>query len=74
MSLGIHYNDADHDLLTYVADPAPFAVSDGMVPVPQGPGLGVEIDEAKVREAAGRMTKGWRNPVWRGPDGAVREW
>ena len=74
MSLGIHYNDAEHDLLTYVADPAPFAVSDGMVPVPQGPGLGVEIDEAKVREAAGRMTKGWRNPVWRGPDGAVREW
>jgi len=74
MSLGIHYNDADHDLLTYVADPAPFAVSDGTVPVPQGPGLGVEIDEAKVREAAGRMTKGWRNPVWRGPDGAVREW
>lgn len=74
MSLGIHYNDAEHDLLTYVADPEPFAVSDGMVPLPQGPGLGVEIDEARVREAASRMGKGWRNPVWRGPDGAVREW
>jgi len=74
MSLGIHYNDADHDLLTYLADPAPFVVSDGMVPTPQGPGLGVEIDEARVREATGAMAKGWRNPVWRGPDGAVREW
>ena len=74
MSLGIHYNDAEHDLLTYCTDPAVFAVSDGMVEAPQGPGLGVEIDERKVRDAAAGMTKGWRNPVWRGPDGAVREW
>jgi galactonate dehydratase len=74
MSLGIHYNDAEHDLLTYCTDPAVFAVSDGMVEAPQGPGLGVEIDERKVRDAAAGMIKGWRNPVWRGPDGAVREW
>lgn len=74
MSLGIHYNDADHDLLTYMAEPEIFSVCDGMVQAPQGPGLGVEIDEDKVREAAARMGPGWRNPVWRGPDGAVREW
>ena len=74
MSLGIHYNDADHDLLTYVAEPEVFSVDNGMVVAPQGPGLGVAIDEAKVRDAAARMGKGWRNPVWRGPDGAVREW
>ena len=74
MSLGIHYNDAEHDLLTYCADPSVFTVSNGMVAAPQAPGLGVEIDEAKVRDAASKMTKGWRNPVWRGPDGAVREW
>jgi len=74
MSLGIHYNDAEHDLLTYCADPSVFTVSNGMVAAPQAPGLGVEIDEAKVRDAASKMTKGWRNPVWRGPDGAIREW
>ena len=74
MSLGIHYNTEGHDLLTYLTDPAPFAVTDGTVPVPTGAGLGVEIDEPRVREMAAAMTAGWRNPVWRGPDGAVREW
>ena len=74
MSLGIHYNTEGHDLLTYLTDPAPFAVTDGTVPVPTGAGLGVEIDEPHVREMAAAMTAGWRNPVWRGPDGAVREW
>ena len=74
MSLGIHYNSADHDLLTYMRNPEVFAVSDGMVPALAGAGLGIEIDEDKVRAAASRVQEGWRNPVWRGPDGAVREW
>jgi galactonate dehydratase len=74
MSLGIHYNSAEHDLLTYLRDPSVFDVSDGMVPALTGAGLGVEVDEARVREAARNMGPGWRNPVWRGPDGAMREW
>ncbi|MDB5682920.1 MAG: Mandelate racemase/muconate lactonizing protein [Sphingomonas bacterium] len=74
MSLGIHYNIGGHDLLTYMRDPHLFDVSDGMVAALEGPGLGIEIDEARVREAAAGMTAGWRNPVWRGPDGGVREW
>lgn len=74
MSLGIHYNDAEHDLLTYLADASVFDVADGMVVTPQAPGLGITIDEDRVREAAKAMGPGWRNPVWRGPDGAVREW
>ena len=32
----------------------PFALEDGALRVPAGPGLGVEIDEGKVRHAAGR--------------------
>ncbi|MBN8730272.1 MAG: mandelate racemase [Acidobacteria bacterium] len=32
----------------------PFALEDGALRVPIGPGLGVEIDEGKVRHAAGR--------------------
>jgi galactonate dehydratase len=74
MSLGIHYNSADHDLLTYLRNPDVFAVNDGMVAALSGPGLGIAIDEDKVRAAAGQVQQGWRNPVWRGPDGAVREW
>lgn len=74
MSLGIHYNVGGHDLLTYLRDPSVFDVRDGMVAALTGPGLGVEIDEEKVRDAAGRPMDGWRNPVWRGPDGAAREW
>jgi galactonate dehydratase len=72
-SLGIHYNTGGHDLLTYVTEPEVFAVKDGMIEAPTGPGLGVEIDEAKVREAA-RHPAAWRNPVWRGRDGSIREW
>jgi galactonate dehydratase len=74
MSLGIHYNSAEHDLLTYLRNPEVFAVTDGMVPQLTGPGLGIEIDEDLVRSAAAEMKTAWRNPVWRGPDGAVREW
>ncbi|RII17674.1 D-galactonate dehydratase [Streptomyces sp. YIM 130001] len=71
-SLGIHYN-VDGDLLDYLVDPAPFALQDGHIERLTAPGLGVDIDEAAVRRAAERGHR-WRNPVWRGPDGALREW
>ncbi|WP_267433490.1 galactonate dehydratase [Sphingomonas sp. GM_Shp_1] len=73
ISLGIHYNQADADLLTYLTDPEVLAVRNGRVAVPSGPGLGVTIDEARVRDAA-RVPHRWRNPVWRGTDGSLREW
>lgn len=72
MSLGIHYN-VGHDLLSYMRNPEVFDVQDGMVAALQGPGLGVKIDEDMVREAA-KDAPTWRNPVWRGQDGSVREW
>ena len=72
MSLGIHYN-VGHDLLSYMRNPGVFEVRDGMVAALQGPGLGVEIDEDMVREAA-KDTPSWRNPIWRGQDGSFREW
>lgn len=73
MSLGIHYNGPSQDLASLVMNPEIFAVSDGSVDIPQGPGLGVEIDEAAVREIA-RTPHRWRNPVWRGRNGELREW
>lgn len=71
-SLGIHYNQGN-DLLDYLVDPAVFRYKDGYVEIPSGPGLGIEIDEAKVREAA-REGHNWRNPIWRREDGTVAEW
>jgi galactonate dehydratase len=46
---------------------------DGHLAVPQGPGLGVEIDEQTVREAD-RNRHNWRNPIWRHADGSFAEW
>jgi galactonate dehydratase len=71
-SLGIHYNQ-ESDLLDYLVNEDVFAYQDGYVAIPAGPGLGIEIDEEKVREAA-RTGHDWRNPVWRTADGAVAEW
>ncbi|WP_051081115.1 galactonate dehydratase [Asticcacaulis benevestitus] len=73
MSLGIHYNTDDHDLLAYVKNPEIFDVKDGMVEAFFGSGLGVVVDEEKVRELS-RDCPPWRNPAWRGADGYVREW
>jgi galactonate dehydratase len=72
MSIGIHYN-VGYDLTAYVKDAGVFTVTDGMVAVPEGPGLGVEIDEAAVREISKEAPR-WRNPLWRRPDGSIAEW
>jgi galactonate dehydratase len=72
MSLGIHYNQG-HDLLSFVRDAAVLTPVEGHLPIPDGPGLGVEIDEEKVREAA-KVGHRWRNPVWRHADGSFAEW
>ena len=74
MSLGIHYNTGGHDLLSYLADPAVFDVTDGHVGVPTGPGLGVELDEDKIRRLARDEPHAWRNPAWRNADGSLAEW
>ena len=71
-SLGIHYNQTN-DLLDYLVDPAVFQYEDGHVKMPQGPGLGIEVDEAKVIEQAA-IGHRWRNPIWRHADGSFAEW
>jgi galactonate dehydratase len=71
-SLGIHYNTTS-DLLDYLKDPSVFEYKDGHVAIPQGPGLGIEVDEDFVRKAAETGHR-WRNPVWRHKDGSFAEW
>ena len=73
ISLGIHYNSGGHDLLNFVVDKAVLSPVDGFLPIPEGPGLGITIDEAAVR-AADKDRHRWRNPVWRLADGSFAEW
>lgn len=70
-SLGVHYNDGA-DLLDYLVDPEPLTVRDGWFERPTAPGLGIDVDEAAVRAAAGVKT--WRSPLWRHDDGSFAEW
>ena len=71
-SLGIHYNTGG-DLTDYVTEAGGFTVNGGMLDIPQGPGLGIEVDEAMVIERA-RTGHKWRAPVWRHTDGSIAEW
>ena len=71
-SLGIHYNQ-DNDLMDYVSNPEVFAYEDGMVAIPKGPGLGIQVNEDYVRERAAQGHR-WRNPIWRHKDGSFAEW
>jgi len=73
ISLGIHYNTGGHDLLNFCVNKEALTPVGGYLPVPEGPGLGVEIDEAAVREADKNRHR-WRNPVWRTSDGNFAEW
>ena len=72
MSLGIHYN-VGHDLLNFITDKEVLSPVDGFLPIPEGPGLGITIDEDAVREVA-KDGHRWRNPVWRQRDGSFAEW
>jgi galactonate dehydratase len=71
-SIGIHYN-VGNDILDYVVDSSVFSYKDGFVDIPKLPGLGIEVNEDKVREMA-KIGHDWKNPVWRQEDGTVAEW
>jgi galactonate dehydratase len=70
-SLDIHYNETS-DVQDYLKDPSVFNYRDGYVDLPEGPGLGIDIDHSYVRMQAGEVN--WHNPVWRHDDGSVAEW
>ncbi|MCB2378002.1 galactonate dehydratase [Hymenobacter sp. BT635] len=71
-SLGIHYN-VGNDLLDYLVDPTVFEYHSGYANIPDGPGLGIQINEEYVIQRA-QQGHDWKNPIWRNPDGSVAEW
>ncbi|MGB7392780.1 MAG: galactonate dehydratase [Pricia sp.] len=71
-SLGIHYNQG-FDLLDYMENPEVFEVKDGYIELLKKPGLGVEINEDKLKEGQ-QIGHSWTNPIWRNEDGSFTEW
>ncbi|MDB5235121.1 MAG: D-galactonate dehydratase [Hymenobacter sp.] len=71
-SLGIHYNK-ENDLLDYLVDKTVFDYENGYCKIPEGPGLGIEINEEYLLSRAA-IGHNWRNPIWRNVDGSVAEW
>ncbi|KAK9357232.1 enolase C-terminal domain-like protein [Lipomyces starkeyi] len=76
MSWKMHYDKgSDYDLFSYVRNRSVFEVKNGFIETLRGPGLGVDVNEDLVRKASTETKDfSWRNPVWRGPDGGIREW
>ena len=71
-SQGIHYNQSN-DLTDYLSDPSVLHFSDGYVDIPQGPGLGIDINEDYVIERSKEGHR-WHNPIWQHPDNSIAEW
>lgn len=71
-SLGIHYNKG-FDLLDFVKNKEIFQYKDGFVAIPEKPGLGIEMDEQKVKEISAEGLY-WTNPRWKHYDGTIAEW
>jgi galactonate dehydratase len=66
-------SEGRRDMLSYLDNSSVFDVGDGgFVELPDGPGLGLDLDESTVRE---RASSGLRTlPEWRHEDGSVAEW
>jgi galactonate dehydratase len=71
-SIGIHYNKGC-DLLDYVDNPEVFSVKDGYLNLLTKPGLGIELNEEKLK-AGQKIIHNWTNPIWRNEDGNFAEW
>jgi galactonate dehydratase len=71
-NLDVH-ETTDNELLRYLANPSALAAEGGFLEPPDGPGLGVEIDEAYVRDQAEKEVR-WQTPLWYNEDGSVAEW
>lgn len=71
-SIGIHYNEG-YDILDYMDNPELFDLHEGFIELPDQPGLGVKMNEDKLKEAQ-RIGHDWANPIWRHSDGSMAEW
>ena len=71
-SLGMQFTEG-MSLTGYLKNPEIFAYENGYMNIPTTPGLGILIDEEKVREMDA-IGYNWKNAQWRNEDGSVAEW
>ena len=69
-SLGIHYNECA-DVPDYLESDDTFEPVDGFLQIPDTPGLGISMDEERIRDTE---AADWHNPVWCYEDGSIAEW
>ncbi len=72
-SVDIHNPSSCNERLNFLRDPAVFGFRDGFVRLPEGPGLGIEVDEEIVARQD-KKRHNWHNPLWRTYDGTPIEW
>ncbi|GIF63490.1 galactonate dehydratase [Asanoa ishikariensis] len=70
----IDLNAATSPDLAILRNPEVLVAVDGHLPRLTGPGLGIEVDEDRVRAAAGEPGIPVGNPQWRYRDGGFAEW
>lgn len=70
--LDVHAPEGN-SMLSYLSDPNAFRFEDGYIHPPEGPGLGLDIDESTVRSRATPQLD-WENPLWYNDDGSISEW
>lgn len=71
-SLGMQFTEG-MSLTGYLKNPEIFEYENGYMNIPATPGLGILIDEEKVREMDA-IGYHWKNAQWRNEDGSVAEW
>ena len=71
-SLGMAYNQGN-EMSRYITNPEAFRYENGFVGLLNNPGLGVEVNEASVREMA-VSGHDWKNQILHLEDGSVTEW
>jgi galactonate dehydratase len=71
-NLDIH-DPTNNEHLAYLEDPTVFDFKNGYVTPPDGPGLGIDIDEEYVRRQS-QTELDWQNPIWYHHDGSIAEW
>lgn len=72
-SIDIHDAGDTNPRINFLKNKEVFHFKDGFVEIPEGPGLGVEVDEEMVQEQ-NKNRHNWKNPMWRTYDGTPIEW
>ena len=71
--MGIHDASDTNPRINFLKNREVFDFANGFVQIPNGPGLGVEVDEERVVEQ-NKNPHNWKNPLWRTYDGTPIEW